>query len=163
MSVAPAVLQMRVTVGGLDCADCAKTLERRISETPGVMACTVQFGAGRAQIEYAPDQVTSGVIAIRIRELGYSVSTGLADLDHVTFAVSGMDCLDCAKTLQASVAKLDGVRSAEVSFLTGQMRVQYGDRPVSPAVVVSAVERLGYRARLMQAESTPGRSRARFR
>jgi Cd2+/Zn2+-exporting ATPase len=59
------------------------------------------------------------------------------------FRVDGMDCAACAKTVQKSVAALDGVATAEVSFGTATMLVG-GDAP--DADVLRAVSRAGYRA-----------------
>jgi len=59
------------------------------------------------------------------------------------FKVEGMDCAACAQTVQKSVAALDGVEGAEVSFGAAAMTVQ-GE--VADAVVVGAVTRAGYRA-----------------
>jgi len=59
------------------------------------------------------------------------------------FKVEGMDCAACAQTVQKSVAALDGVQVAEVSFGAAAMTVQ-GE--VTDAVVIGAVTRAGYRA-----------------
>ncbi len=59
------------------------------------------------------------------------------------FKVEGMDCAACAQTVQKSVAALDGVQGAEVSFGAAAMTVQ-GE--VADAVVIGAVTRAGYRA-----------------
>jgi Cd2+/Zn2+-exporting ATPase len=59
------------------------------------------------------------------------------------FRVDGMDCAACAKTVQKSVAALDGVSTAEVSFGTATMFV---DGDVPDADVLRAVSHAGYRA-----------------
>jgi Cd2+/Zn2+-exporting ATPase len=59
------------------------------------------------------------------------------------FRVDGMDCAACAKTVQKTVAALDGIATAEVSFGTATMFVA-GNAP--DADVLRAVSRAGYRA-----------------
>lgn len=59
------------------------------------------------------------------------------------FRVDGMDCGACAQTVEKSVASLEGVASAVVSFGTASMTVA-GDAP--DADVLRAVSRAGYRA-----------------
>src|SRR6478672_3546583 len=141
----PSIQRSRVEIGGLDCADCAKTLERRLSDTPGVSTCLVRFDSGTADIAFDPELVTEGVLRSRIRELGYAVGQTSDGNLRREFVVSGMDCADCARTLQASVASLPGVESAEVAFGTGMMQV-FADRGVVPdSRIRSAAERLGYR------------------
>src|SRR6476620_4149446 len=140
---APATKRSRLEIGGLDCAGCAKTLERRLTDSPGVSTCAVRFDSGTADIAFDPELVTEGVLRSRIRELGYAVAQTSDGHLRREFVVSGMDCADCARTLQASVASLPGVESAEVAFGTGMMQV-FADRGVVPdSQIRSAAERLG--------------------
>ena len=60
------------------------------------------------------------------------------------FRVEGMDCAACANTIEKTVAALDGVAAAQVSFGAGTLLV-YSDAP--DAVIAAAVSRAGYRAR----------------
>jgi Cd2+/Zn2+-exporting ATPase len=60
------------------------------------------------------------------------------------FRVEGMDCAACARTVEKTVAALDGVAFAQVSFGAGTL-VLDGDAPDD--VVTAAVGRAGYRAR----------------
>lgn len=60
------------------------------------------------------------------------------------FRVEGMDCAACARTVEKTVAALDGVTAAQVSFGAGTLAVQ-GTAPA--AAITSAVSRAGYRAR----------------
>ena len=60
------------------------------------------------------------------------------------FRVDGMDCAACAATVERSVAALDGVRSASVSFGTATLTL---DGDVADPLVVAAITRAGYRAR----------------
>ncbi len=46
-------LPMRFRVGGMDCADCARTVERVVADLPGVATATVSFAAGT--LEVTPD------------------------------------------------------------------------------------------------------------
>ena len=134
-----------VEIGGLDCADCAKTLERRLTDSPGVSTCVVRFDSGTADIAFDPELVTEGVLRSRIRELGYAVGQTSDGNLRRGCGISGIDCADCARTLQASVASLPGVESAEVAFGTGMMQV-FADRGVVPdSQIQSTAERLGYR------------------
>ena len=60
------------------------------------------------------------------------------------FRVDGMDCAACATTVEKSVAALDGVRSASVSFGTATLTL---DGDIADPLVVAAIARAGYRAR----------------
>ncbi|MDW8352244.1 MAG: cation-translocating P-type ATPase [Anaerolineae bacterium] len=67
-----------------------------------------------------------------------------------SFRVTGMDCAECARTIESGVARLDGVRSCAVNFAAGTLRVE-GE--VAPEVVVTRVRELGYDARPEQGTS----------
>src|SRR5215207_6322863 len=62
------------------------------------------------------------------------------------FDVSGMDCGDCARTIEAGVRRLPGVESATVNFGAGTLTVVPSGEASTPAIVVSAVSQAGYRA-----------------
>ena len=58
-----------------------------------------------------------------------------------TLPVTGLDCAKCAQTLEAGVGRLEGVRSCQVNFAAGSLRVE-GE--VSREQVVARVRELGY-------------------
>lgn len=65
--------------------------------------------------------------------------------------ITGMDCADCALTLERSIARLEDVTAVEVNFTTGKMRVSgSADR----AAVEERIRALGYGV----ADDDPGRS-----
>ena len=41
-----------VLVGGMDCASCAVTVERRVAQVDGVSRAAVNFAAGRLEVEH---------------------------------------------------------------------------------------------------------------
>ena len=41
-----------------------------------------------------------------------------------TFNLTDLDCANCAAKMECAVAKLEGVKSAEVSFLTQKMTIE---------------------------------------
>ncbi|HYO88653.1 MAG TPA: cation-translocating P-type ATPase [Candidatus Limnocylindrales bacterium] len=58
------------------------------------------------------------------------------------YRVQGMDCADCARTIEKGVASLSGVRSAQVDFATSTLILE-GD--VSDAALRQRVQVLGYK------------------
>jgi len=59
-----------------------------------------------------------------------------------TYNIAGMDCADCARTIEKGVGRLAGVRSVQVDFATGRIQVE-GD--VALDSLRERVEALGYR------------------
>ena len=64
------------------------------------------------------------------------------------FKVTGMTCAACSAGIQKTVGKLEGVRSASVSLMGECMDVDYDESLVDADKIVSAVEGLGYGARV---------------
>ncbi|MFQ5814203.1 MAG: copper ion binding protein, partial [Anaerolineae bacterium] len=131
-------------IKGMDCADCARTLEKGVAGLEGVIHVAVNFAAAKMRVEYGADQLTRADIVARIRQLGYDVPEERA----LVFHIEGMDCADCAIKLERGVGALPGVADVKVNFVAAKMTV----RPAGAADVASAVEasvaQMGYGAYL---------------
>ncbi len=66
-------LHFRIT--GMDCADCAATLEKGVGNLSGVQSCAVNFGAARLKAEFDAAVTSETAIIDRIHALGYDVYT----------------------------------------------------------------------------------------
>lgn len=60
---------------------------------------------------------------------------------HIEFQISGMDCADCARTLEGGIAQLDGVEAVQINFATAHMAAT---GTVDPQVIRDRFEALGY-------------------
>lgn len=61
------------------------------------------------------------------------------------YAVTGMTCAHCERSITSEVGQLAGVSAIEVSAKTGTLRVT-SDAPLSDALVIAAVDEAGYQA-----------------
>jgi len=61
-----------VRVAGMDCASCAATVERRVSQLPGMHRAVVNFAAGRLDAEHDPGLPLEN-IEKAVRDAGYVV------------------------------------------------------------------------------------------
>ncbi len=68
------------------------------------------------------------------------------------FVIEGMDCGDCARTVEKAVAALPGVKEASVNFASAQLSVtpSEGKQPDIEAAIERKVSEAGYRATPMQ-------------
>lgn len=60
---------------GMDCAQCAQTLEHGIRSLPGVTGCVVNWSTTHLHVRYDPQQLDEDSIVTRIRLLGYDIAT----------------------------------------------------------------------------------------
>ena len=71
--------------------------------------------------------------------------------EHLELPIQGMTCASCASRIERKLNRLDGV-TATVNYATEQAAVEYDPTLVSPALLVQAVEDVGYATRLPQSE-----------
>lgn len=57
-------------ITGMDCADCAKTIEKGVARLDGVTRCAINFGAAKLKVEGV---LPREAVVARVRELGYDV------------------------------------------------------------------------------------------
>jgi len=63
-----------------------------------------------------------------------------------TLKINGMTCVSCAKAVERSVGKLDGVESASVNFAAEKLKVKFDEEKTSLESIKKAVEEAGYEA-----------------
>jgi mercuric ion transport protein len=69
---------------------------------------------------------------------------------HAVLSIQGMDCTACAALIENNLARIQGVRSAKVSFERRVASINYDTRVVAPETFVKAIEKGGYKATLVQ-------------
>ncbi len=68
-----AIQTLELPVRGMTCGNCARSVERKLSSTPGVTKATVDLQGARASVEYDADLVKPDALASAVRQLGYEV------------------------------------------------------------------------------------------
>jgi copper chaperone CopZ len=71
MSMAVEILNLPIQ--GMTCGNCARTVERKLSGTPGVTKASVDLQGAQATVEYDADLVKPEALANAVRQLGYEV------------------------------------------------------------------------------------------
>jgi len=62
---------LSLPISGMDCADCARTIQTGVSRLYGVESCIVNFTASKMKIT---GPVTQDAVIARVRELGYDIA-----------------------------------------------------------------------------------------
>lgn len=65
---------------------------------------------------------------------------------RIVLKITGMECPNCAMTLESLEDKLPGVQRAEASYHKAQMLVEFDEDRVSEAQIRAAIQKLGYEA-----------------
>jgi Cu+-exporting ATPase len=64
---------LKMTVHGMTCGSCARSVERKLASTPGVSKATVDLLNQNATIDYDAAAVQPETLAAAIRQLGFEV------------------------------------------------------------------------------------------
>ncbi len=65
-------------------------------------------------------------------------------VEKKTLNVTGMTCASCARAIEKSVSKVEGVSNASVNFATEKLIVEFDESKASIEKIKEAVERAGY-------------------
>ena len=132
------------------CERCLARLRDHLLALPGVQAITLDDRQRQAVVEYDPTTVSLPELERVIETEGQRLDDAYA---HELVAIEGMDCADCAATVERGVARIDGVGWASVNFAGARMAVEYAPDQTSLAAIAKLVASLGYR---LSSESAPG-------
>ena len=127
-----------IHVTGMTCTTCASTIEKGLSQTPGVEQANVNFASEKASIKYDPTKVNLARIKDTVSQLGYGVATKKS-----IFPVGGMTCASCVARVEEALSSVPGVISASVNLASEKATVEYLEG-TGPADMRQAVKDAGY-------------------
>lgn len=132
-------IQKTYQVAGMDCGQCALTVEKGVQQMAGIQSAKVNFSTGKLMVVADDAQALTG-IPKTVTQLGYAVVPTTSTKSE-TFKIEGMDCGDCAKTIEKHLSQLAEVQAVSVNFASGTMQIQHTN-PVS--VIQAELQKLGY-------------------
>jgi len=109
-----------IHITGMTCTACARTVQKGLSETPGVKQADVNFASEKASIEYDPTKVNLAKIKNAVSELGYGIA-----VKKSIFPVAGMTCASCVARVEEALSSVPGVVSANVNLASEKATVEY--------------------------------------
>ena len=135
------IKQTTLQVTGMTCATCAGTVEKSLSDVPGVIRASVNLATEKATVEYDPSLASEKALVGAISSAGYGVTTST-----VTLGLIGMTCVNCAQTIEKALCDVDGVVSVSVNFAAEKAAARYNPEVVTLAALKKAVSDAGYQA-----------------
>ena len=123
------------------CQPCADRLVAELQRHPGITAVTATPGAPALRVTYDARECSAQCLD----EATARMRAELAErFRHEDLRVSGMDCADCARTIQRAVGRIEGVSHVDVSFAAERVRLEYRAGIVDVDKVAERVRGLGY-------------------
>ncbi len=127
--------------GQEECSLCAGRLKASLLESRGVTSADIDCSTSTLTIDYDPFITSIEDIEKRTREVGLELSRMFG---HSTLNLAGLDCPDCAQTIERGVRHINGVLWVSVNFAASRMSVEYEADKVNIGQVISKIRALGY-------------------
>ncbi|HEY66153.1 MAG TPA: cadmium-translocating P-type ATPase [Caldilineae bacterium] len=122
---------------------CVERLQELLSQRKGIHHVHVgrENGQARLCIHYDPSIVSLSQVQRWAEQAGAQVSDRYR---HETVRITGMDCPDCALSIEHILGRMDGVLSVSVNYAAERMRIEYDSRIISRQDIFKRVAYLGY-------------------
>ncbi len=85
-------------VTGMTCVNCARTIERTLKKTEGVLGASVNYASERAQVEFDAQRTSPAKMIERVRAAGYDVALAQTELP-----ITGMTCANCSRIIERTL------------------------------------------------------------
>ncbi|MEE8808403.1 MAG: heavy metal translocating P-type ATPase [Lactimicrobium sp.] len=103
-----------------DCADCAAKVERAVAGIEGLDNVSLSFMSHTLRYDCDPSQQKEMKAKIKDVIMDVEPEAEIRDEEeNITrkFAITGIDCQDCADKLEESFRKIEGIQDVKLSFL----------------------------------------------
>ncbi|MCF7741157.1 MAG: heavy metal translocating P-type ATPase [Candidatus Marinimicrobia bacterium] len=147
-----------IKITGMSCANCAASIEKGLKQKQGVKSADVNFAGDSAYVDYDDELIDREVINSVIQKLGYDV---VEEGEQLELDIEDMSCANCAQSVEKALNALDGVKDASVNFGSEKAYVEYDSHKISVDEMIKAVEKVGYGAKLADAEIFEKQQKAR--
>lgn len=140
--VASAIVDLPVAMpGGSRCIACEERVKAAVETIAGVTSVQLDPASARLTATFDPAQLKRERLVAEVERAGHEVAAGIG---HVSWRVSGMDCPDCARSVDKSVSYVDGVLSANLNYASGILAVEYDSATDPRAQIAALVSKMGY-------------------
>ena len=111
-----------ISVEGMTCQSCVKTIEGKISEVPGIVAIKVSLSDKKAEVKFKPSTLTPQDIADLIDDMGFETAVLVGagkNQKKASISVKGMTCNSCVQNIEGVIGDRADVVSIKVLTLFG--------------------------------------------
>jgi Cu+-exporting ATPase len=127
----------------MTCAACAKRIERAIGKLGGVSKASVNFATEKLTVDFDDGALSISSIQDTVTDIGYGVVEETKN-SEVGIPIGGMTCAACARRIEKTLGKRDGVIDVSVNFATERATVVYDPKRIKLAQIREAISGAGY-------------------
>jgi len=144
---------VKISVGGMTCDSCTKSVHSCISDLPGVSAVTVSLADNMAYVSLRGHATSADDVAAAVNDIGFDASVfhppghkssiqPVANAE-VLMEVHGMHCNSCIRAIEGQVSSAAGVHLVVVSLLDETAKIQYNSELISADQLMQLIEKAG--------------------
>ena len=131
--------KIELKISGMTCATCASRVEKSLLHLDGVSKANVNLANEIANVEYDSTKLRLVDLEKAIGNAGYGVIN-----DKIILKIGGMTCVNCVKTIEKALKKLDGIIDATVNLSAEKAYATYNSKTVTISEMKKAIEDAGY-------------------
>ncbi|NOX90029.1 MAG: cadmium-translocating P-type ATPase [Calditrichaeota bacterium] len=122
---------------------CVRQLIDRLQIHRGIEQVHIDSTNGEAVLclHYDPNLISLEKLRRLTRQAGVEISK---QFRHETLKISGMDCTDCALSIEHILAHKEGVITVSVSYAAEKIRIEYDAHKISHKQIIRFIHQLGY-------------------
>ena len=126
-------------VTGMSCSNCALNIERNVQKMSGIEEVNVDLAGEKMTVSFDPLKLGEAEIIACVKRIGFGIATGKTDLP-----VKGLHDHADAVALEKLLLRQDGMLSANVSYATERVTLEYIPGMTSIAEIAGVMHRAGY-------------------
>ena len=136
---------LNLKIDDMSCASCVNTVESALNNQEGVHKVNINIANDSGIVEYDEDIISKDDILKTIRNSGYEPRVIEKTQKKLTMKVEGMTCAACAKRVNDSMEKLEGVGEVNVNVASDKVTFTYDSEKINLSSIRKAVSDAGYK------------------
>ncbi|CAG0983202.1 H+-transporting ATPase [Anaerolineales bacterium] len=123
--------------------ECLNRLEASFQNQKGILRAHLEREKSPVDLclHYDPNLLTLSDVKRLAERAGAQI---INRFHHESVPIEGMDCSDCARVIEHSLGRMDGVLSVNVNYPAEKMWVEFDNQKVNRASIEKRVRSLGY-------------------
>ena len=111
-------------ITGMDCPECAQTIQKGISGLPEVKEATMDFISAELRVIHESESGNPNQIFETVSKLGFQAAPK-EKVYHSTLIVEGMDCPDESRPIEAHLQKLAGITEIHFNLIDNKLSLTH--------------------------------------
>jgi Cu+-exporting ATPase len=116
----PGTRNLEFIVDGMDCADCALRIEKKVAQLPGIKLAKVNFLSSRLKLEIEENGPTESEIQDAVKAAGYSLRSA-SHLQQDYFEVEGLTNTEKGTVIERKLKETPGIKNLRIDYSKRQL------------------------------------------